>query len=608
MSLLSHNSRDLTESLMTAFLHLRKFVRQNVLLSVLYFVLLLVSPANSVVSPVLIGRLSSSIMKQNKRKIILNMSLLVLMNVFVLAVYNIELVVGNYTMGSLAICVRRKLIEKFFETHDTLTDSALEGQVSLNTRVYITALIDFINLSLGMIFPKFMSLFFQATHLFIRVDRVLALLMIGVLVVCIMSIVHAVYIGSFNRSMKTVIELEAVDDLAIDDILDNFAYVALAKRGVEKEIQRLERTTKRRIKTRVRAAVSAIISGVAPVNGVVALIGCGFIYRFFKLFIGSNSSSSSNEQRLTQGVTVASMFFDMINIVRSITHQLFTISEEVYTIHAAHVAIFGQHISSLTVEEDEKDNDEKDSVRCRRRPRLLLSSPVAVELDNVCYAYPKGNNPFFSGGACQSVFYNFSLTIPKETLSVIVGPNGCGKTTLFRILLNFAEPQSGKVKIFGNAYNSCQRSKTNQIRERIAYSDQRAILLNRTVFENITYRISRKKKCSKTAVEKKLKSAGLTEFFDALPNGLDTVVGPRGERLSGGQRQVIQITRILLDDNAKLVLLDEVTAAMDTEHKNLVMSIITGAAFKKKTVILITHDPDLISQSNQVIDLSNCGG
>src|SRR5262249_5993205 len=152
--------------------------------------------------------------------------------------------------------------------------------------------------------------------------------------------------------------------------------------------------------------------------------------------------------------------------------------------------------------------------------------------------------------------HDVSMTIPAGKITTIIGPSGAGKTTIADVLVGLNRPSNGEAYIDNVALGDADLS---QWRNQIGYIPQDNILFNDTVANNITLgdlSIPRDK------IEEALKLAGAWNFVEKLPDGLDQIVGVRGNLLSGGQKQRLSIARALICDPS-LLILDEATSALD---------------------------------------------
>jgi ABC-type multidrug transport system fused ATPase/permease subunit len=209
-------------------------------------------------------------------------------------------------------------------------------------------------------------------------------------------------------------------------------------------------------------------------------------------------------------------------------------------------------------------------------------------LDNVTFEY-------FNGRTTTRIFDRFTLNLVSKQTVVIKGGIGSGKTTLMKLLLKQLTPQSGTIYYQGVSY---KKLRTDDIRRLIGFIPQSPFLFNRTIFENITYGLEG---IDRDSVWKLLTSLGLEPMFKRFPKKLDTNVGKHGSELSGGQRQIITIVRMILK-NSPVILMDEPTASIDTDTKKIVYDLVSKI-MKERTVIMVTHDDFLLQFADRVIEL-----
>ncbi|MFJ4368677.1 thiol reductant ABC exporter subunit CydD [Streptomyces chartreusis] len=184
---------------------------------------------------------------------------------------------------------------------------------------------------------------------------------------------------------------------------------------------------------------------------------------------------------------------------------------------------------------------------------------------------------------------------PGETIA-LVGPSGAGKSTLLNVLLGFVRPTEGRVLVGGADLTGLDLA---EWRSRIAWVPQRPHLYAGTIAENV--RLARPD-ADDAAVRRALADAGALEFVDALPGGVDTVLGEDGTGLSAGQRQRLALARAFLADRPVL-LLDEPTAALDGATEAEVVEAVRRLAVGR-TVLLVVHRPALLGVADRVVRLA----
>ncbi|MFJ4568125.1 thiol reductant ABC exporter subunit CydD [Streptomyces caelestis] len=211
----------------------------------------------------------------------------------------------------------------------------------------------------------------------------------------------------------------------------------------------------------------------------------------------------------------------------------------------------------------------------------------ALSFEGVTVRYP---------GRSADAVSDVSFTVePGETVA-LVGPSGAGKSTLLNALLGFVQPAEGRVRVGGVDLADMD---LEQWRSRIAWVPQRPHLYAGTIAENV--RLARPD-ADDGAVRRALRDAGALEFVDALPEGVDTVLGEDGAGLSAGQRQRLSLARAFLADRPVL-LLDEPTAALDGATEAEVVTAVRRLA-AGRTVLLVVHRPALLGVADRVVRLA----
>jgi ATP-binding cassette subfamily B protein len=222
----------------------------------------------------------------------------------------------------------------------------------------------------------------------------------------------------------------------------------------------------------------------------------------------------------------------------------------------------------------------------KERPRAFRGPRARgdLELDSVSFAYTPD----------RPVLSDFSLDVPAGEKVALAGPSGIGKSTVAALLARFYDPDAGRVLIDGRDLRDCS---LRWLRDQVGLVLQETILFTGTVAENIAYGTE----AGRRDVVRAAKAAGAHSFITDLPDGYDTMLGPRGVALSGGQRQRIAIARTLLRDPSVLVL-DEPTAALDAQSEAEVLRGLE-ALVEGRTTLIITHSPALKRWADSVLTL-----
>lgn len=271
---------------------------------------------------------------------------------------------------------------------------------------------------------------------------------------------------------------------------------------------------------------------------------------------------------MTEGDVVG--FITAAGLLARPIRQLSEISPVIQTGLAAAQDIFAQ-----LDEVPELDTGTLDPVRVQGR----------LQLRGVRFRYP---------GARQPLFDDLWLTIePGETVA-LVGPSGSGKSTLVSLIPRFHDIEAGAILLDGTPLSDFRLA---ALRRQIGLVSQHVVLFNDTVARNIAY--GGLAGASRDAIEEAARRAQASDFIDALPDGLDTLIGDDGVRLSGGQRQRLAIARALLKD-APILILDEATSALDPESEHLIQRAL-AEVMQGRTTWVIAHRLSTIEGADRIL-------
>lgn len=214
----------------------------------------------------------------------------------------------------------------------------------------------------------------------------------------------------------------------------------------------------------------------------------------------------------------------------------------------------------------------------------------SVALRDVTFTYHDGDAP---------VLTNVNLALECGSVTALLGRNGTGKTTMANLLLGLLKPDDGSIEIDGRALT---RRNLRAWRRQVGYVPQDPILLNASVRENL---ICFHPDAGEHELIDALRRAQAWDVVEALPDGMDTLVGEKGIRLSGGERQRIVLARVLIG-NPRLVILDEATSAMDYESERVFQQMISSMRVDA-AVLVIAHRLSTIRMASRVLVLENGG-
>lgn len=292
------------------------------------------------------------------------------------------------------------------------------------------------------------------------------------------------------------------------------------------------------------------------------------------LWFGGNSILSGGT-RLSgaEFVYFLLIFHSIIAPVRGIAKASYSIRKQVASLERINKV--------LNMEDGQTAGDLNDNAVVKIEPDV-----PAIEFSHVSYSYEDD----------APVLEDFSFVLEQGSSIAIVGSVGVGKTTAAELAIKLFTPQAGGIKVYGKDITTVSAT---SIRKVIGFVPQDAVLFNDTVFNNIALGAD---KASVKDVEEAAKKAGIHEFIMSLPEGYDTVVGDRGSRLSGGQKQQIALARAFLKD-APILILDEATASLDPETAASIMDVITEL-MQSRSTMLITHDEKVAAMADSIVKLS----
>ena len=228
--------------------------------------------------------------------------------------------------------------------------------------------------------------------------------------------------------------------------------------------------------------------------------------------------------------------------------------------------------------------------------RRLERARGDIAFEQVSFTYDQAKGP---------VLRDIDLVVPAGQTLAIVGRSGSGKSTLVSLLPRFYDIDGGRILLDGH---DVREYRLADLRRQIALVSQDVTLFNDTIARNIAYGLG--SQMAREDIERAAEVAHVSEFIDALPNGLDTLVGDRGVLLSGGQRQRIAIARAVLK-NAPILILDEATSALDTESERHIQ-LALEALMRDRTTLVIAHRLSTVEKAHRIIvmeagKIAECG-
>ncbi|MCK0098546.1 ABC transporter ATP-binding protein/permease [Qipengyuania sp. S6317L1] len=219
-------------------------------------------------------------------------------------------------------------------------------------------------------------------------------------------------------------------------------------------------------------------------------------------------------------------------------------------------------------------------------PALKVTQP-GVTFDNVTFGYEDD----------RTILHGLSFEVPAGSTLAVVGPSGAGKSTIGRLLFRFYDPQGGRVLIDGQ---DIAKVKQDSVRAAIGIVPQDSVLFNDTLRYNIAYGAE---DADEAMVEQAARDASLMPLIERLGDRFETMVGERGLKLSGGEKQRVAIARTLVK-NPPILLLDEATSALDTRTEKEILGSLRRLA-QGRTTIAIAHRLSTIADADRIIVLDH---
>jgi ATP-binding cassette, subfamily B, heavy metal transporter len=213
----------------------------------------------------------------------------------------------------------------------------------------------------------------------------------------------------------------------------------------------------------------------------------------------------------------------------------------------------------------------------------LTVKQAVVKFESVGFAY----NPD------RQILHDVSFEVPSGKKLAIVGPSGAGKSTLARLLFRFYEVGEGKITIDGQDIKQVTQT---SLRDSIGIVPQDTVLFNNSIFHNIQYASPG---ATEAEVRQAARLANIADFIEGLPEGYDTVVGERGLKLSGGEKQRVAIARVILK-NPRILVFDEATSSLDSHSEQVILQSLRDVA-QAHTTLVIAHRLSTVVDADQIL-------
>jgi len=381
---------------------------------------------------------------------------------------------------------------------------------------------------------------------------------------------------AINRLAKALkrANRKALQDLSViyDRLEETFAGMKVVKAFTResRERSRFHRTSKTFYKRSMRIALyDSLVAPTTEVAGIFIIVAAALCGGYLVLNHQTHLFGIRiSQEPLTHGLM--SLFFGMLAGASDPVRRLTGVFNSLQQGAAA-----ADHLYELM--------DRQSQVKDPPAPKSLPAHLGPLEFHGVSFAYEPE----------ERVLEGIDLRIESGETLAIVGPNGCGKSTLMNLVPRFYDPVEGRITLGGLDLRDLRR---RDLRDRIGIVTQETLLFDETVAENIGY--GRESATHKEIVEAARRAHAHRFITEQLAEGYNTVVGTGGNRLSGGQRQRIALARAILRD-PEILILDEATSQIDVESERLIHEVLEEFT-RGRTALIITHRPSTLELADRI--------
>ena len=532
-----------------------QFYQDNPNLVITNLVFLFIIPASDILLPHLYGKVMDAMRKNT------NVFTPFLYVIIVLAVVHILFLISDYHdskfMPKLQCYIREKIVDRILENYEQQHTELELGNIITKIVKLPLVMVEWFERMKNYVIP-YVIVFIVATLYFLYNDIQLGVALFIVLLVFTLLII----MSPFTCSKVSYDRDKCFNEIHenIDDLLRNLFSVYGSNQKTE-ELRRLAKFTDIH-NSLYEDTIKCVLKLKFWVTPLVIVYLIFFIYRCYGLI---------HMKRMDPSKFVA-IFIILLYVLNS-------------------MVVLNDQINDIIIEWGIIESSSDIIVKMPKKITTnnnLPFPPSGIGLSHVSFSYP-GNN--------RHTLNDISLHIGEGERVCITGDIGSGKSTIIKLLLKYNIPDSGTIYWNGRNYNEIT---IEELRSKIGYVPQHPVLFNRSIIDNILYGNNT---YTRSDVEAILKAFNIQAEFEKFENGLDTVIGKNGSKLSGGQRQLVWCLRVLLS-NPEIIILDEPTASIDEKTKAILHNML-DILMKGKTVIMVTHDPFLVKIATRTIDMKN---
>ena len=528
-----------------------EYIRQNPKTFFIYCLLIMALPITDVILPHYYGKIIANL--KGKKSIREYVYIVIVLLIIVQLLNTGSEFLEIYLYPRMVGFIRNYYLDSLFENNSTQLREIEIGRVLSQIVRFPSTVYNFIEDIKNIIVPCNAIYIFEIVYLCLTdwiLGGLVTLIMISVNIGCYYCLDSCVSLSEQRDHIYNNIN-EGVDDMLRNmvSILNNDKY--------DYEIDILNKEQAKYIECSMKGT-SCVMTRKGMFFGVFAVLMVLFIWRSYYIF---NKNLVSIEKFISIFIITLYLFSTVIKhtaVFKNLMVRFGTIYESFAILRTYDNALF------KTIHEP-------------------INTNTCISIRNLCFGYP--GKPY--------VLEDINLDIMPGDNIVIVGEIGSGKSSLIKLLMRYYIPQKGEIYLHGRPYSQMTEI---EIRRKIGYISQMPILFNRSILENIKYS---KENSTDQEVYDLINYLDLNEHFTRYPDGLQTNVGKHGNNLSGGEKQIVWVLRVLLQ-NPEILILDEPTSAMDSNTRDALLHILVKIA-KDKTIICVTHDQALLKHFDKVL-------
>ena len=541
---------------------LGQFVKQNPSLLLIYIVYLVVICLQDIVMPHLSGKAVNAI--QNRQSLLRPFVYIVITVLTIQVLSTVTDWHDTLLFPNMQSFLRIKLLDNVFEKYRQDYSDLLVATMLAKLMKLPYTLFNLLDHYRYYIIPQIVVYTVAIIYL-MRHDVRLGLALLLVVIIIIVSLARAPKLCEIHSQAAE----NASNNLSeeTDDVLNNLMTV-YSHDQEDFEKRRLETIHKDYV-SKFRKTTQCTFTIKALLFPLVVVFMSYFMYRCYVLVRLKKIDSGKFVSLFLMTFYITNSMWRLIGQVREIVPRWGRVKEN--------ITVFGnvqQHVSPAGTNVS--------------LPLSAPSSRSGLYLDDVWFKYAANADWVLKG---------VTLHIRPNERVAFVGRIGTGKTTLIKLIMGYKHPQKGEIFIDGTPYSAFEIAK---LRRMIGYVHQYPTLFNRSIYDNIVYGVQG---ASKQDIKNLMSEYGIQDIFANLPDGLDSNVGRKGSNLSGGQRQMVWLLRVMLM-NPKILILDEPTASVDDQTRTLIFKML-DVVMQNRTVIIVTHDAKLMKQIDRIIEIKD---